>query len=220
MIHKTIPYLSLQLWRNEMNQEINRINQILPNTHEKAGAIREWWIQSVLRKIEQLQNWAPQLIEGGHNNTWTSSLGGGNLEAEGNLVEQEGARTTRGQRKRARRKNRQERRVTCGADIIINNVLPFLELPNYEWRKHEWNYYHLTFLFTRLISSDCMRSCLPHTLQCMWCIIIIQSSRCLSRALSSQSLLASTGLIISRPPMACHPSLDYPPINPIARSQE
>jgi hypothetical protein len=41
MIHKTIPYLSLQLWRNEMNQEINRINQILPNTHEKAGAIRE-----------------------------------------------------------------------------------------------------------------------------------------------------------------------------------
>ena len=31
-IHKSISYLSLQSWRNEMNQEINRINQILPTT--------------------------------------------------------------------------------------------------------------------------------------------------------------------------------------------
>jgi hypothetical protein len=43
-IHETISYLSLQSWRNEMNQEINRINQILPSTRaaEKTRVIQEW----------------------------------------------------------------------------------------------------------------------------------------------------------------------------------
>ena len=43
-IHKTISHLSLQSWRNEMNQEINRINQILPSTRaaEKTRVIQEW----------------------------------------------------------------------------------------------------------------------------------------------------------------------------------
>jgi len=43
-IHKTISYLRLQiLWRNEMNQEIDRINQVLPTTRirRKTWVIRE-----------------------------------------------------------------------------------------------------------------------------------------------------------------------------------
>jgi len=45
-------------------------------------------------------------------------------ENSGGLLEQEGVRTTRGQRKRARK----ERCVTSGASIVIKNVLPFLQL--------------------------------------------------------------------------------------------
>ncbi len=44
------------------------------------------------------------------------------------IVGTEGARTTRGQLKRARLESRQVARVTCGADIIIKNVVPFLKL--------------------------------------------------------------------------------------------
>ena len=51
-IHKTISYLSLQSWRNEINQEINNINQILPTTpaDDKTEVIQEW-VQLVLRRI-------------------------------------------------------------------------------------------------------------------------------------------------------------------------
>ena len=44
------------------------------------------------------------------------------------IVGTEGARTTRSQWKRARLESRQVARVTCGADIIIKNVVPFLKL--------------------------------------------------------------------------------------------
>jgi hypothetical protein len=53
-IYKTVSHLSLQSWRNEMNQEIKRINQILPTTthaQNKAEMIDEW-IQPVLRRLE------------------------------------------------------------------------------------------------------------------------------------------------------------------------
>ena len=43
---------------------------------------------------------------------------------EGGVVEREGVRTTRGQRKRARK----EISITSGASIVIKNVLPYLEL--------------------------------------------------------------------------------------------
>ena len=51
-IHKTISSLLLESWRNDMNQEIDRINQDLPNTpaDEKTDAIR-LWIRSVLNRM-------------------------------------------------------------------------------------------------------------------------------------------------------------------------
>jgi hypothetical protein len=52
-IHKTIASLLLESWRDKMNQEIDRINQDLPDTHvnRKAGAIQEW-IRSVINRME------------------------------------------------------------------------------------------------------------------------------------------------------------------------
>jgi hypothetical protein len=51
-IHKTISSLHFENWRNEMKQEIYRINFLLPNdTGDKAATIQRW-IQSVLRRME------------------------------------------------------------------------------------------------------------------------------------------------------------------------
>ena len=52
-IHKIISSLLLESWRNEMNQEIDRINRVLPNTHddEKTNAI-QGWILSVINRME------------------------------------------------------------------------------------------------------------------------------------------------------------------------
>eukprot|EP00984_Skeletonema_dohrnii_P000561 scaffold179_cov71-Skeletonema_dohrnii-CCMP3373.AAC.1 len=52
VLSDTIDALQLEEWKNDMNEEIISINQILPNTpHQgKARAIR-MWIQSVLSKI-------------------------------------------------------------------------------------------------------------------------------------------------------------------------
>ena len=53
-LHETIVALQLKEWRNDMNEEINSINQILPDEPEVARAIRTW-IRSVLRKIIHYQ---------------------------------------------------------------------------------------------------------------------------------------------------------------------
>ena len=55
-IHKTIGSLHLESWRDEMRGEIDRINQLLPNTsaRRKTEAIRQW-IQSASRRIEEYE---------------------------------------------------------------------------------------------------------------------------------------------------------------------
>ena len=59
-LHETIAALHLDEWRNDMNEEIGSIDQILPNTpavgneRGKAQAIQTW-IRSVLRKIIDYQ---------------------------------------------------------------------------------------------------------------------------------------------------------------------
>jgi hypothetical protein len=123
-IHKTITSLHLESWRNEMNEQIDRVNRFLPNTHwtAKADEIR-YWIKSVIRKIEHYKaehnlvlKEATALLELAlwkANISWTE---GANEEAE--------VRITRGKAKRARR----EKQITSGASIVIKNVLPFLEL--------------------------------------------------------------------------------------------
>jgi hypothetical protein len=59
-IHKTICNLSLDRWRNEMNQEINRINQHLPTTHTNIQEL----IHSVLRRIVHYKTEHHNLLKG------------------------------------------------------------------------------------------------------------------------------------------------------------
>jgi hypothetical protein len=124
-IHKTVASLHLESWKNEMRQEINQINLILSITpaREKTTAIQRW-IESVVGRIEHykvehhaLLKEATTLLELG---LWKANLD----DNKGGILEKEGVRTTRGQRKRARK----EGCVTSGASIVIKNVLPFLSL--------------------------------------------------------------------------------------------
>jgi hypothetical protein len=103
-LHETIAALHLKAWRNDMNEEINSINEILPNAPagdewsddameygdpgEKALVIREW-IRSVLHKIIRYQAEHERLLN----------------EAASVL------------------------RHVLAQDVLINNVLPFLALP-------------------------------------------------------------------------------------------
>eukprot|EP00984_Skeletonema_dohrnii_P016876 scaffold7561_cov227-Skeletonema_dohrnii-CCMP3373.AAC.9 len=105
-LHETIAALLLEEWRNDMNEEINSINQILPtapagnlvhagNVYRrdaggKARAIR-MWIRSVLDKIIQYKAQHQHILE----------------EAAATL------------------------KLTLPQDIVIKNVLPFLELQSY-----------------------------------------------------------------------------------------
>lgn len=49
-LHETISALQLEHWRNDLIEQIDVINQVLPNTERKVMAI-EWWIRSILDKI-------------------------------------------------------------------------------------------------------------------------------------------------------------------------
>ena len=108
-----------------MKDEINRIHQILLDTHSfyLTGTIQRW-IGSVIHKIEhykvehqEVLKEATTLLELA---LWKANLDGN----VGGILEQTEVRTTRRQLKRARK----EKCVTSGASIVIKNVLPFLKL--------------------------------------------------------------------------------------------
>eukprot|EP00984_Skeletonema_dohrnii_P000697 scaffold211_cov83-Skeletonema_dohrnii-CCMP3373.AAC.3 len=98
-VHETIAALPLEEWRNDMNEEVDTINQILPTVDagdydddgEKSRAIRTW-IRSVLHKIIHYQ------------------------AEHRRLVKEEVATTLQ---------------LALPCDIVMNHVLPFLELPSY-----------------------------------------------------------------------------------------
>jgi hypothetical protein len=134
-IHETVPYLHMEVWRDEINREINRINQVLPTiaADSKTEEIKSWGRLLITRILQyktehffvvkeamvllELALWKTKLLE--------------KFEEIIMIAEQERVSvTTRRQRKRARLENRQDLRITSGAEIIIENVLPFLTLPD------------------------------------------------------------------------------------------
>mmetsp|Transcript_3496 Transcript_3496/g.5099 ORF Transcript_3496/g.5099 Transcript_3496/m.5099 type:complete len:326 (-) Transcript_3496:69-1046(-) len=123
-IHKTVASLHMESWRTEMEEEINRINQVLPDaqTRDKTGEIRQW-IDTVLDKMDHYKaehyRYIKEAVTLLELALWKAKLD----EKEDTFAE--------GGTKRAKVDDgsaRRERRVTCGADIVIKNVLPFLQL--------------------------------------------------------------------------------------------
>jgi len=123
--NKTVASLHMECWRTEMIAEINLINQVLPNTpaDEKTEPIKQW-VDSVIDKMDhfkaehhrcveeavtllELALWKAKLDEKDEN----SAEGRTNKKAK---LDAESVRT--------------EKRITCGADMVMKNVIPFLKL--------------------------------------------------------------------------------------------
>jgi len=124
-IHKTISSLLMERWRTEIIAEINRINQVLPSTSRgKTDTIRRW-IRTVIDRTEHYKAENYRLLKEDMTllelAVWKAKLD----EKEGDNCNQ------KVQAKKAKidvESARKERRITSGADIIIRNVLPFLQL--------------------------------------------------------------------------------------------
>ena len=123
-IHETIASLHMESWRTDMIAEINQINQVLPNTpaDEKTEEIRRW-TESLLDKMDHYKAEHNRYVKEGITllelALWKAKLGG----KEDNCGE--------GKAKKAKvdaESYRRNKRITCGADIVIKNVLPFLKL--------------------------------------------------------------------------------------------
>jgi hypothetical protein len=125
-IHKTISSLLLEIWRDEMNVEIDRINQVLPNTpsREKADAIR-LWITSVINRMGHYKAEHNTLLKEDMTQlelaVWKAKLDEVVMD---HSLEAQPAKKAKIDTESVRK----ERRIRSGADIIIKNVLPFLQL--------------------------------------------------------------------------------------------
>jgi hypothetical protein len=126
-IHKTVSSLLLESWRNEMNDEIDRINQELPNTphtHINKTVVTQQWMERVIQRIDHYKSEHCELLKEAMT-LLELALWKANLDDNvGYAAAREGVRVTRGQRKRARK----DRCITSGASVVIKNVLPFLTL--------------------------------------------------------------------------------------------
>jgi len=124
-IQKTLSSLLLESWRTEINTEINRINQVLPSNvpSTKAATIR-WWISTVIYRMEHYKAEHYRLLKEDMTllelAVWKAKLD-----------EKDDDSSQKVQAKKAKidvESARKERRITSGADSIIRNVLPFLQL--------------------------------------------------------------------------------------------
>ena len=125
--HKTVASLHMERGRTDMIAEINRINQVLPNTpaDEKTAVIKQW-MDSVLEILAYYVFEHCRYVREGivllELALWKARLG----EKEESSVDSA--------EKKANKANvdvtsaREESRMLCGADIVIKNVLPFLRL--------------------------------------------------------------------------------------------
>ncbi len=127
-VNETVSSLHMKPWRDNMTGEINRINTILPNipSSQKTTVIR-WWLQTVHSRIERYKTEHNQVLKEAavllelalwKGNLRNDKSGGGDesLEAPTKKVKLDVGRA------------RNEWRITSGANIVIKNVLPFLEL--------------------------------------------------------------------------------------------
>ena len=116
-IHETVASLHMESWRTEMIAEINRINQVL--YCDKGGQIKQW-LEMVLDKMNHYKVEHCRYVKEGITllelALWKAKLD----EKEEYAAEGKTSKTSGIARK--------DKRMTCGADMVINNVLPFLQL--------------------------------------------------------------------------------------------
>ena len=121
---KTIASFHMESWRADMNELIHRINEVLPSTlaDDKTEVIRQW-MELVLDQMDHYKSEHYRYVKEGITllelALWKAKLG----EKEESSVE--------GKTKKAKvdaESARKGKRITCGAEMVIKNVLPFLQL--------------------------------------------------------------------------------------------
>ena len=126
-IRNTISFFVPESYRNEVNELIDMPNQVLRNVSGvKTTEYIKDWIEDRIKDLEAGKEIYKPLLKEGMTQLelalWKAKLD--EDEDEGGVLEREGVRITRGRRQRARK----ESCVTSGANIVIKNVLPFLQL--------------------------------------------------------------------------------------------
>ena len=125
-IHKTISSLHMESWRNEMLEEIDRINQTLLNRAFQRGGSIQQWITRVFGRMDHYKSEHQILLKEAMTllelALWKAKLLNEADEKKCNVVE-----VTK-KAKIDAEAARKDHRVTCGASIVIKNVLPFLTL--------------------------------------------------------------------------------------------
>eukprot|EP00985_Skeletonema_marinoi_P004391 scaffold1919_cov83-Skeletonema_marinoi.AAC.1 len=121
--NKTIASLYMESWGTEMIAKINRINRDLPNipANEKTESIKQW-VDSVIDRMEYYKaehhRYVKEAVTLLELALWKAKLD----KKEENAEEKTKKAKLDGE------SVRKEKRVTCGADIVIKNILPFLQL--------------------------------------------------------------------------------------------
>ncbi len=125
-IRKTIPSFLMESWKDEMNEEIDRINQELPDTpsREKANLIR-LWIRSVINGMDHYKAEHNRLLNE-HMTLLELAVWKAKLNDKEDSIQS--LQTMMMRVKIDEERSREEMRITSGADTIIKNVLPFLNL--------------------------------------------------------------------------------------------
>ena len=106
-IHETISSLQLEEWRNDMNAKIDSINQVLPNAPAGAWDQVDYDGGDPGEKAREIRRWIRSVLR---------KIGRYQVEHR-RLLEGDVATTLQ--------------LVLSNADVMMNNVLPFLELPSY-----------------------------------------------------------------------------------------
>jgi hypothetical protein len=118
-LQKTISSLHMERWKNEMNQEINRINRVLPGLEdwEKTSEIQEW-LDRVRRKFNRYKTEHQMILKEGmallELALWKAKLDDDEKEKAALEFQPKKARMDVDSA-------RKEVRITSGASVIIKN---------------------------------------------------------------------------------------------------
>ena len=124
--YETVSTLHMETWRNEMEEELDSINQTLLDLQFEKGEAIYQWITRVLGRIEHYKSEHQILLKEAMTllelALWKAKLLNELDEKKCNVNE-----VTK-KAKIDAQAARKEHRVTCGASIVIKNVLPFLAM--------------------------------------------------------------------------------------------
>mmetsp|Transcript_105 Transcript_105/g.155 ORF Transcript_105/g.155 Transcript_105/m.155 type:complete len:310 (+) Transcript_105:101-1030(+) len=115
-VHKTVSYLSLQCWRNDIEEQMKWINRFLPSISSSMKTVAlQQWIESIVEKIKFYKIEHYKLLKEASTElelaVWKTKL-----EKEG--VQQWDKR------------QREDCRFVCKSNIVIPSVLSFLMIPD------------------------------------------------------------------------------------------